>query len=67
MSIIQFVPLPDNRSLFILGYGNEVLTFRTSDIPEYKQVEKIKIIDGIVYTNLLHFHISFLNTFIMNQ
>ena len=64
--VIQMVKTSDDNSLFILDFDeeNEVLTFRTTRMPNYRQNEKVKISEDMVYTNLYHFPIFFLTKFV---
>lgn len=52
--------------LYIIDWNEETkeLTFRSSYNPENLQKEVVKISGQFVYTNLYHFHISYLQQFI---
>ncbi len=64
MRTIQQVPLKSGDSLYILGYDDGKITFRTSKNPKQKQIEAIKIVDEKVYASEYNFHVSFLQEFI---
>lgn len=64
--IIQEVKINEEEKLFIIGFDEEsnILTFRTSFEPNYKQEEKVSILKDVVRTSLYFFHISYLIKFI---
>ena len=63
--IIQMVRITDDNSLFILAFdGVNELTFRTTRNPQQVQTETITFKGEIVYTNLHHFHIGYLEKFL---
>lgn len=64
---IQMVVTSEDNSLFILDFNEETneLTFRVSRNPEHRQIQKVNIIENIVYTQAYNFHVSYLQNFLL--
>ena len=67
--ILQMIPINDTTRLFIVGFDMETneLKFRVSHNMNHLQTEKVAIDEKneMIYTNLYHFHISYLYQFLM--
>ena len=64
--VIQMIFISEEYSIFIIGFENNIITFRSSRIPEQKKVAKIERIDesGLVWFDNYHCHVNYLNKFI---
>ena len=65
--IIQMIKITDDNFLFIKGYKDGELTFRTTKAIDRVQTEKVTVRDGMVYTNLYHFPLVFLQKFMSDN
>ena len=65
-TLIQQIPLGDGENLYILDFNpeNNLLTFRSSRVPEQRQEETIVFKDHIAFTNLYYFNSQFLTKFL---
>ena len=63
---IQMIKISDDNSLYIIGFDDKKmeLTFRVTRNHKQIQKENILIKDNMVYTNLYHFPLDYLNKFI---
>ncbi len=52
----------EDDSIFLISFDSSTyeLTFRSSRNPEYLQTEKVVLKEGLIYTNLHHFPLGFL-------
>lgn len=64
MRTVQMIPITEDNSLFITGFNDGELSFRVSRNPEHLQKEQITMKDGMVFTNLYHFPVGYLDKFI---
>jgi len=64
--VIQMIVISEDSSIFITGFEDNTITFRSSRLPEQKKVAKIERIDenGLIWFDNYNCHTNYIHKFL---